>query len=151
MATVTAPETVARQAIKAALEAEFASEGFPVYDDRLHESVGGDGKTRIATSPIRSTPMASNKLVLIHEILVQFYGKWNKEVEPLQRVDPARIENFAERFRRAMQSSDPRDPLAWYFDVREVAYPNDPTGNKTRFEARVAVMGNNTALIETTG
>lgn len=148
---VTAPETAARNAIKAALALEFAAEGFPIYDDRLHPSLGGEGKTRIATSPIRSTPMASNKMVLITEILVQFYGKWTKKVDNEQQVDPLRIETFAERFRRRMHISDPHRPDAWYFDVREITYPHDPTGNITRFEARVAVVGNNPALIETTG
>lgn len=148
---VTSAETAARAVIKAALETEFAAEGFPVYDDHLHESLGWDGKTRIGTSPIDSAPLASNEQVLVIRVKVQFYGKWNKEVDPDQRVDPGRIEEYAERFRRRMQTSDPHTDTNWYIRVRRVAYPKDPTGNMTRFEAEVAVIGNNSALIETVG
>lgn len=149
--TVTSQMTSARSAIAAALTTEFAAEGFTPVNDRLHESMGGDGRTRIGTSPIRSRPMPSNKLVQVSEVLVQFYGKWKKEIDPETRVDPAAIENYVERFLRRMRTSDPGTGTVWYFDVAEVTYPNDPTGNKTRFEARVNAYGNNPAHIETTG
>lgn len=148
--SVTSPETQARQTLITVLQTEFAPEGFNVVSDRLHGSVGWNG-TRIGVSPVQSVTMTRDNQVLMPELLVQFYGKWNKEINPDQQVDPAKIENFAERFRRALEDSDPRTTYVWFFRLRRINYPPDPTGNITRFEATVEAFGQNSALIETTG
>jgi hypothetical protein len=148
--TLTAPETQARTALNTLITRTFSAEGFPVANDRLHGSLGSEG-TRIGISPVQSRPRTGNSYALRMEILVQFYGKWNKEINPNQKVDPAKIEGFAERFRQALRTGDPDTSSVWYFSLDRMSFPPDPTGNITRFEATIEALGNNTALLETTG
>lgn len=150
MPTVTSPSTTARAVLRGILETEFALEGYPVSDDRLHASIGREG-TKIATSPIREIPLNRQDLALTCEILVQFYGRWKDEINNTTSVNPATIEGYAERFRRALLHHDPHTDHVWYFNLTEILYPPDPTDNITRFEAHVTAIGNNSALIETTG
>lgn len=148
---VTSPSTEARAALKAIIDAEFAVEGFTVLNDRLHESLGNNG-TRLGISPNRERLLSGNDTVLTVEIFFQFYGKWNEEIDPTTKVDPAKFENYAERFRRAIEAaSHVGDSHLWYFRLLEVNYPPDPTGNKSRFEATLLGYGNNAALVESTG
>ena len=79
-------------------------------------------------------------------IMVQFYGKWQKMVNPDQRVDPALIESYAERLRQAVKSGDPKTDQVWYYRIISVTYVDDPTGNKTRFEANIMAIGTNPAI-----
>lgn len=144
-----APETEARATLKSILQATFTVDGFTVQDDHLHESLGIEG-TRIGTSPVRTVPSSRDNSVAEMFILVQFYGKWNPRIDPNQSVDPATIEGFADRFRKALRTGDPNTDGVWYFALQSITYPEDPTGNKTRFEATVIARGNNTALLETT-
>lgn len=144
-----APETTAREALIAVLATEFAAEQFPIKDDRLHESLGWDG-TVIGVSPERTLSNPGNRYVSDIELLVQFYGRYNKEVDPKQTVSPSVIEGFAERFRSSLrQGVDPNTGSVWYFTLDRIEYPRDPTGNKTRFEAYLVAKGNNSALVET--
>jgi hypothetical protein len=148
---VIAPETTARKALITALEAEFAADQFPVKDDKLHASIG-DSRTMIGVYPERSTAAANDKFVNQYEIVVQFYGKYTLEVDREQAVSPSVIETQAERFRQSIRSGvDPKTGSVWYFDLNRIVYPDDPTGNKTRFEAFIVARGNNSALIETSG
>lgn len=149
--TVTAPETVARHALIAMLETTYAADGVEVRDDKLHASLGDKG-TLLGVFTNRSTAGAANKLFNEYELVVQFYGSYLLEVKREQTVSPGVIENYAERFRRALQVGvDPRTGAVWYFELIRVVYPDDPTGNKSRFEAFVLARGNNAALIETVG
>lgn len=142
---VTAPETVARHHLKTILQTAFAAEGFQVLDDKLDASLGTGG-VRIGLSPVISAPQANNDKVLNMSILVQFFGKWKAEVNPQTRVDPALIEGYAERFREAIRGGDPNTDQVWYFRVLSITYVDDPTGNKTRFEANVMAVGSNPAI-----
>lgn len=145
------PSTETRAVIKALVEAEFAAEGFKVTNDRIHASLGHD-RTRLGCFPGRETTFAANQLVLETEVVFQFYGKYNKDVDPEQKVDPAQVEGYAERFRQALENGNsPGTRAVWYFTVQEIAYPPDPTGNMTRFEARVLARGENSNLVESTG
>lgn len=153
--TVTAQTTSMRAQIKAILATEFANEleanDWFLWDDKLHRSLGSDG-TYIGTSPNSETPWARDMHVLHTDILVQFYGRWDKEVDPKQIVDPVGIEVYAERFKRAIKSTgDAPNDHGWYFNLIRVDYLDDPTGNKTRFEAVLQGYGNNPVLIETSG
>lgn len=148
---VTSPLTEARAAIKAIMEAEFAAEAFPVRDDHIHESLGHEG-TVIGISPIRSILFPGDANTRQHEVKVQFYGRWKKEIDAETRVDPVTVETYAERFLRAIQSTDVvGSQRVWYFMVTELTFPHDPTGNKTRFEATVVSYGDNSSILETTG
>lgn len=144
----TAPETQARQALITLLTSAFAAEGFSVSSDYLHASIGADG-TKIGVSPLRSNPGNRDNNVLEMQIFVQFYGKYKLMVDPKQKVDPSAIEGYAERFREALRTADPKTGSVWYYQLTSVNYPLDPTDNKTRFEATVVARGNNTALLET--
>lgn len=151
MPEITAPETTARNALITALKTEFAADQFPVKDDKLHGSLG-DSRTTIGVYPERSTATANNKYVTQYELVVQFYGKYTLEVDREQTVSPSVIETQAERFRQSIRSGvDPKTGAIWYFDLVRIVYPDDPTGNKTRFEAFIVARGDNSALIETTG
>lgn len=149
--SVTSGATEARLQLNAIINAEFAPENFVVINDHLHESLGNGG-TRLGTSPNRSRPLASNDLVMTHEILFQFYGRWKDDIDPTTKVDPLVIETYAERFMRALEASaHAGTDRMWYYRVTEINYPQDPTGNKTRFEATILAYGNNPVLVETTG
>lgn len=130
---------------------EWSTEGFRVLHDRLHPSVGAEG-TRIGISIDEEVPASGNMLQNNTSVLVQFYRRWDPDVDPSKRVDPRIIADDAERFRRALRSySYNSTGTSWFFNLTGIAYPNDPVGNKTRFEARLVAHGNNSALIETTG
>lgn len=132
---------------------EFAAEGFPVKDDKLHRSLGAKG-TVLGVYANRATASPRNRMVNEMEVVVQFYGKYDLKVDPEQTVSPSKIEGFADRFRNALRTRqpDPNTSAVWYFTLERIEYPDDPTGNKTRFEATLVARGNNGALLaETTG
>ena len=144
----TAPETLLRAQVKAALAAAFPS--LTVLDDRLHESLGHAGAVA-GVSPEEASP-GSNQQVLEPEVLVQVYHAWDKRIDPEQTVDPAPIEAAAETFREQIRERQSQGAAnLWFLGIRRLWYPNDPTGNKTRFHALVRGRANNTAgLLETT-
>lgn len=148
---MTPPETLARAGLMDVLTAEFAADGFPILDDKLHGSVGRDGtKFGIYCDRFLSSP--GNRLVGEIECIVQCYGKYDLRVDPNQAVSPGIVEARAERFRDALRGyAEPGTGRLWYYRLERLEYPDDPTGNKTRFEAYVRAFSNNTALVETTG
>lgn len=144
-----APETQARKGLIKLLKTEFAVEKIPVKGDKLHGSIGFEG-AQIGVYPVRTSPWARDQLVADMEIAVQFFGKYDLKVDPLQVVDPTKIESFAERFRGALQEGvSGRNAEVWYFNLVRLVYPPDPTGNITRFVATLVAYGNNSALLET--
>lgn len=137
--------------IKLIIDGEFAAEGYTAMHDRLHESVGYEG-TRIGISPEDQIPQRGNELVLDTRVLVQFYGKFDLEVDNNQKVDPRTVTGYAARFRHALYSSAAQGTNGlWYFKLDSITYPRDPTGNKSRFEALVLAKGDNAGLVETIG
>ena len=149
--TVTNGMTTARKAVVNILRTEFAPEGYSVLEDRLHRSLGRDGRTRIGVSPDREQPVRENINAEVFRIAVQFYGNWKDQIKADEVVDPTDIETKAERFKRALRTGDPDTDSVWYFVLESINYPDDPTGNATRFEAVVNAFGTNSALVETTG
>jgi hypothetical protein len=146
------PFEIIATAVKTAFEAEFASEGFTMIFDNLHESLGR-ARVDVGISPDEDIVNARNALVQETWVEVKFYDLWTDEINPNTVVNPTRITGFAHRFRdclRRAQTTDPGTGAVWYFDVRTVRYPNDPTGNKTRFVATIRAFGNNSNLVETT-
>lgn len=145
------PYHVAATALKTIIDTEFASRGISALHDKLHESLG-HRRAEVGISPTREAPQPNNEVVGHIFILVQWYDLWDQEINPEQQVNPFPITEMADRFRRAVERHDATTPGSsevWYFRVTEVTYPDDPTGNKTRFEATVQAFGNNTGLIET--
>lgn len=150
---VTSPYAVLAGDLESIINAEFSDEGWAAEHDNLHDSLGHEG-TRIGIAPARENPMYGNAVVNEVTIQVKFLGAYDREIDPEQAVDPRIVAEYAERFRRALQSNQTEyegSAQVWYFDVIAVDYPNDPTGNKTRFFATVVAKGNNSGLIETAG
>lgn len=138
-------------AIIAVFNAEFAPEGFTMIPDNLHESLG---RTRVAVgvAPVEDIVNQANNVLQETFAEVRFMGLWKQEIKPDTQVNPFTVTAYAERFRDAIRRTKATDPgtgQVWYFDVRRVWYPNDPTGNKTRFYMTLRAFGNNAGLVET--
>lgn len=148
---VTASATQARKVIMQIADAEFAAEGWITASDWLHPSLGHSG-TRMGCYTEVQAPNREHGLILDTEVHFQFFGYYDKEIDPEQAVDPAIVENYAERFMRALQVGNaPNLSHAWFLNLMDITYPGDPTGNKTRFIARIAVRSGDPSLVETTG
>jgi hypothetical protein len=147
----TTPFAITAAAVKQIFEAEFAPEGFILKYDRLHESLGR--KSSVAgIFPLSDAPQDRDELVLEHYAEVRLYLGWPQEINPATEIDPTPITEYAERFRRAVEAAEvTASEQVWYFSVRGITYPPDPTGNITRFHAQIKAFGNNSALIETSG
>ena len=151
MATeVTDPYTILANAIEEAVLNEFDDETYLTFHhDRLHESLGSDARTYCAISP-ETEP--SDNIELRVEALLQWYGPYKLEINPKQEVDPRIITNKAERMRRCLEKiRTVASSEMWFFDVVTTRYPNDPTGNKSRFEMTIVGRGQNSGLVETIG
>lgn len=147
---MSSPYAQVAEALKAIIDAEFAPEGYSAIHDNLHPAVGQEG-TRIGIAPEEEAARAGNMIQRDTAITVKFYRRWDPEVDYNKKVDPRPITEFAERFRQAIRDNDQiGTDSAWYFNVVRVRYPNDPVGNKSRFEADLVAYGSNSALIETT-
>lgn len=145
------PYAEVAEALKAIIDAEYAPEGYTAIHDNLHPAVGQEG-TRIGIAPEEESPRGGNMVQQDTVVTVKFYRRWDADVDPTKKVDPRVISEFADRFRNALRNaSTPGTSKVWYFNLTRLVYPNDPTGNKTRFEATVTAYGNNAALVETTG
>lgn len=137
------------EAVIATFEAEFAAEGFKMIPDRLHESLGRY-RVDVGISPTEEAPTIRDRNTENHYVLVQFYDLWDEKIDPTTQVNPYKITAYAERFKRALRDSqDPGTGRVWYFDVDRILFPNDPTGNKSRFEMTIRAWGGNSNLIET--
>jgi hypothetical protein len=144
------PYEQAANALAAILDAEFAPEGMTALHDNLHPAVGAEG-SRMGIAPEEETPRAGNMVQSDISITVKFYRRWDPDVDIHKKVDPRLIAGYAERFRNALRTAaDPNTDKVWYFNLVRLRYPNDPVGNKTRFEADIVAYGANTALVETT-
>jgi hypothetical protein len=151
---VTAPETVLRGRLIAALTAEFAPEKIKFLHDKLHDSRGREGSIG-GVYPGATPTLLSNEVVVEPTVYVQLFGKWTAEVDPKKTVDPTPVEEWAERVRRAcradgFQGSTGATEHLWFYSVTNVAFPPDPGGNITRLLATVTGKAQNPALVETT-
>lgn len=145
------PYEAVAAAIKSAIDTEFAPEHVTAIHDNIHESLGIK-RVAVGIAPSEDVVMGSDNVVQETWIEVRFYDIWDPQINPEQSVNPLKIAAYAERFRRAMRDLSRTiagTDQVWYFDVRRVTYPNDPTGNKTRFHATVRAYGNNSGLVET--
>lgn len=138
-------------AIKSIFESEFAAEGFKMQFDNLHEALGRD-RVAVGIAPIEERANMRDRLMQETWIEVKFLGLWTDEISPDTVVNPTKITEYAERFRSSLGAAAvTASGQMWYFDVDRVQYPNDPTGNKSRFVATIRAFGNNANLVETIG
>lgn len=147
---MSSPFSIAATAIKTVFDAEFAPEGFTMIFDKLHESLGRN-RVEVGIAPVED--VVNERLSIMQEtyLEIRFYGLWRQEITPTTQVDPTEITEYAERLKdalRATRATDPATNKVWYFDVRRTTYPDDPTGNKTRFHMTVRAFGNNAGLVE---
>jgi hypothetical protein len=154
MPTTSAYEQIAAD-LKTIIDSCYTAEGWVGVHDELHESLGFD-QTRIGIAQDERGDIVSSGNALVQEtwVVVRFQGKYDLKVDPLQSVDPRIVANYAERFRRAIQTANVPSygtNQTWFYDIREIRYPRDPTGNKTRFFATIRAYGNNSGLVETIG
>jgi hypothetical protein len=145
------PYAQAADALKTIIDAEYLTEGYTAIHDNLHPAVGQDG-TRIGIAPEEESARSGNMIQNDIAITVKFYRRWDPDVDYDKKVDPRPITELAHRFRAACrQATDPNTGEVWFFNILRIRYPNDPVGNKTRFEADIVAYGANNALVETFG
>lgn len=140
--------TELRQKLKATLTTEFTAEGLAVEDDKLHESLGIE-RPIAGVFPEGERPHSSG-IVAAFLVSAQVFMRWDPQIDPAQKVDPALIEAWAWRLqRRIMTESKINGTYVDYYVVNDLIYPDDPTGNKTRFVVSVTGYGTNPSLSET--
>lgn len=145
------PYEVVAIALKDVIDTEFAAEKVVAVHDNLHEALG-QKRMAAGIAPVEDVVNQRNAVVQETWAEVKFYDIWKKEISPDTVVNPLKITAYAERFRNALRAArvlDPGTGQLWYFDVTRIQYPNDPTGNKSRFVATVRAYGNNSGLVET--
>jgi hypothetical protein len=148
----TSPYLTIASALQQIIAVEFEDEGFTAIRDNLHESLGRT-RTDIGIAPTEDYPREDIEVTQETYVEIRFYDLWTQEITPETVVDPARITGFAERLKKAIfasQATDPGTDEVWYFSVKRCTFPNDPTGNKTRFHMTIRAYGNNAGLVETT-
>lgn len=146
------PFETAATVIMQVFDNEFDPEGFKMIPDKLHEALG---RNRVAAgiAPVEDVTSSDNANVQETFIEVRLYDLWTDEIDPETQVNPFRITAFAERLRNALRvtkATDVGTGDVWFFDVRRTQYPDDPTGNKSRFHMTIRAFGNNATLVETT-
>lgn len=146
---MSAPITEFRASVKSIVDIEFSAEGLVARNDKLHESLGHDG----AVASVYPNQQAPGESGIVQNMLVtvQLYNRYDLEVDPEQRVDPAVIEGWVHRFERAVQAAtDPNTDHVYYYNIVFIEYPPDPTDNISRAHIQILGYGDNAALIETT-
>lgn len=118
--------------------------------DKVHESLGFDGPV-CGISPINEVPYERNRAAMQTYVEIRYFGRWDKRVDPTQSVDPRVVSDKADELQDAIRTAEVvKSGDLWFFNVERIEYPDDPTGNKTRFIMTVKVWANNSTLVETT-
>lgn len=140
--------SIAAAALEQIINATFAPEGVVAVHDRLHESLGSE-RTAVGISPTRDVPMTGNRVTQLTTLQIRYFGKYNLQVDPTQKVDPRIITELAERLRNAIRDTPvTASGEMWFMNVEATEYPADPTGNSSRFIMAVTAWGNNQSLVE---
>lgn len=143
-----APATLARERVKAIVEAEFSAENVTVESDKIPRAAARDGRTRVACSPNFEAEIAGRVNELEVDLLLQYYLPFTADPDENIVVDPAAIEAVADRLRRAFQTqSNGIVSDLWFLRLRRIEYLDDPTGNKTRLEAQITAWCENPAAL----
>lgn len=145
------PFETAALAVMQVFNDEFTPEQFVMIPDKLHESLGRNSVTA-GIAPTEDITKVDNANVQETWLEVRLYDLWTDEVDPETQINPFKITAYAERLRNALRvtkATDVGTGDVWYFDVRRTQYPDDPTGNKSRFHMTIRAFGNNSTLVET--
>src|SRR5688572_29614965 len=114
--TVVDPYSQVASVLESAIAAEFTDVAYmEIHHDRIHESLGSDGKTHVGISPDDQT---SERIELVQDVTIQYYGPFNLQIDPFQEVDPRLISNKAERLRQKLaEVRTVGTSQVWFFDV----------------------------------
>lgn len=142
------PETLVRDRVRSVVEAEFADLGWTVANDKLPRAAGKDGRAKLAVWPEGTFEQFRDANVLDIEVILQVYLAY--EAEPDEHIvrDPGEIEAIADRLRRAFSEEANVGGTSdfWFLRISRIDFPDDPTGNKTRLEARFTARCDNPTL-----
>lgn len=132
------PETTLRNQITSLFETEFTAEGFTVEDTKLLRQAGED-RDRCAIYPEETVPDDRLYNTLRVRVVLQVYPQYDSGPDQTHEQDPGTIEGYADRIRRMVQGTDGVGNTAdfWFLKVTGISYPDDPTGKKSRLEARI--------------
>ncbi len=123
-------------------------EDWRIEKGKLHESLGStdDGGPIAGVSPEEDPVNAGNQMLLEPVALVQVFLTWEKVVDNKRVVDPTPIMTLAGAFRVEIETRQNHNTDGlWFYNIERLWYPGDPTGQKTRFHARVKGVGDNPA------
>jgi hypothetical protein len=141
------PYTLVANALEAIITNTF---GIVPVHDKIHVSLGFQAPV-VGIAPLREDPTPSDRVVQETYVEIRYFDRWNKDINPYQTVDPRLITAKAEQLRAAINTYEfSGSGTVWFFHVEGTDYPDDPTGNKTRFVMTIKAWGNNAALVETT-
>jgi hypothetical protein len=149
---MTSPAENACNAVAALVDAEFSAEGWETQHDKFGRSKGmeiAEDEAAIAVYPEAERERQGQVQVLDVDVTLQFHLGYAAEPDETIERDPRVVAEFADRLRRAFQGAASSGNTAdfWYMRLQSVTYPDDPTGNKTRFEAAVLVECENPASL----
>lgn len=141
-------EEALMERVKEVIEDEFSAEGFTVEYDKIGRSAGMEiaSGARVAFTPDDAIENPRNVVELVVRGTLQLYMAYDAEPDETIVVDPTTIVQYAGRIRAAFKDSSSGDTdELWFCRMTGVIYPDDPTGNKSRLEARILAFGQNEA------
>lgn len=138
--------TAVRQRVIDIVEDEFSAEGLIVTNDKLTRAAGKEGATVAAVYPEAEYERPGQVIELVVPVVLQIYMAYTAEPDETIQVDPGVIEDYGDRLREAFRTqSSGNTSEMWFLRLTRIDYPDDPTGNKSRLEARIEGHGNNQA------
>jgi hypothetical protein len=145
-----APEILVMEAVAAVVEDTFSAEGYTVEYDRLGRSAGMEitegARVAISMDPNQAVEERPGRVIELRTpILLQLYHAYTAEPDETIVVDPRIIAAEGQRLREAFRDGSGLSDGTWYMRLTAVQYPNDPTGNASRLEARIVGFGENPA------
>ena len=144
------PATAIRNELKDLIATVYSDEGWTAADDKFGRSKGmgmAEDEAAIAVYTDSETQRPGRILELIVLVTVQFHLGYKAEPDETIVRDPGVIEAYADRLRAAFDEGGGADH--WFSHLISITYPDDPTGNKTRFEARIEGRAGNTPALPT--
>jgi hypothetical protein len=149
---MSSPATAARAHIKSVIATVYSAEGWTAGDDKIGRSMGKEvavDEATIAVTTDYERERLGQAIMLDIGILVQFYLGFDASPDETITRDVTDVEEYADRLRNAFSGSGATvdDGDAWYLRVVGTEYPDDPTGNKTRFEMNIVCEATNAAAL----
>lgn len=132
--------------VKAIADTAFTPAGLPPVEyDKLLRAAGKDGAAKLAIYPEGAQPARQQRITLVVPVVLQVFLAYAAEPDENLVVNPLTIVDLAESFRQGFgpASVEPATGEAWFLRLQGVRYPDDPTGNKSRFEALIEGVGTN--------